>query len=178
MLKDLKQKVKFGIICGVFIISISFSCKTQKPKRYVEFSTSACYGYCPILDAKVENDKVYFNFIDYNKLKGIYMYNLKEKEIKKIDSLINIIDLKNIKNEYISNREDMQAINVIVKTKIEQKSIYYYVGDEPKELNELVETILKFKNNKLIKIDTVIKFSTRKEVEIIKKPIPPMPNFN
>jgi len=167
---------KFGIICGILIISTLQGCRSLSKHTTIEASTSYCYGSCPVLDLKLSKGVLFYNLIDNTKLNGFYKYNLNTKELKKLDSLMLSVNFESLKEEYVAEIQDMQIINTrILKGGKLLKSIYYYNGEAPKEYEKLIDYMISLKSRKLEKIDTVIKFNTRDKVKPRKMPIPPLP---
>lgn len=167
---------KFGLACGSLFISLLLSCSSNKVEPLIiEVSTSGCYSTCPIVDVKFEKGEVYYNFINYNEKVGIYKYALTDTEISKIDSLLYSIDFDNIKEEYISHRNDMQIYNTKIIHKGFEKKIYFYEDEAPKPYENLIQYLIGLGSQEVKRIDTVIEYATRKKVGVINMPIPPMP---
>jgi hypothetical protein len=174
-IKDIKTIQKFGILCGSLFISIFFLSCEGSEKISLEISTSGCFKTCPVLDAKLYNNIIYYNFIKSNKDKGTYYYRLNNNEISKLDSLVNSLDLKKIKKEYASQIPDVQVYNTRITYKGEVKNVYFFENEAPKKYQNLINYILNFKEKRKIKIDTLLKISTRDKIKIIDVLPPPMP---
>lgn len=168
---------KFGIICGVFLISIS--CGTSKKSFVIEASSSGCYGSCPILDLKFRNGEIYYNLIKYNKKEGLHKYILTERENYVLDSLFLKINFNTLKNKYISFRQDMQVYNTRILIRDKEKYIYYYKDDAPTPYENLIDYLIDLKEKDIIALnDTIIYFPTREKFKNVDMPIPPMPNVD
>ena len=177
-MENLKQIRVYGIVCGIFFINFFISCNNVKNSMpLIEVSSSGCFGTCPILDLKFDKGKIYYNLIFHNNEKGIFVYNPKSNEQKKIESLLNLIEFNYLKNEYTSFREDMPAFNVFFKTNTLSKRIYFYADDAPKELEDLVYYLIYLSENDLTKFDSSFSISTRMGMEVIKLDPPPMGNI-
>jgi len=173
-----KQELKFGIQCMSLWISLlfMFSCATDSQDINVELSTSGCYKTCPVLDIKLNNDKVLFNFIKYTEKEGIYSYSLTPSDKKRFNELLSNFNITDLEEEYTSNRVDMQVYSVMITKNGVTKKVYYYENDAPKELEALIIEIIKLKNFDLEKSNDRFKVITREEVPIIKVPaVPPPP---
>lgn len=84
----------------------------------IEFSTTGCYGTCPVFDIDINSDKTavfkphYFNFSQDNNAKeekGILKTKLKEKDFSEIIELLNYIDFPQLKNDYSVSWTDDQS---------------------------------------------------------------------
>lgn len=177
---EIKQEIKYGILCGIMLISIFFqtSCSNNNDTALnIEISTSGCYRSCPVIDIKVLNDKVYFNLIKFNDKEGSFEYKINKEEKEELKSLLAVIQLESLEDEYTSNRVDMQAYSVYINKSGAEKEIYYYESESPESLERLVRKIINFKNKELVKTSYDFKSKTRGKVPLLEIPIPPMPNL-
>jgi len=172
----MKTIKKYGILCGILLINLFLSNCKKNTNIELEISTSGCYKNCSILDAKLINNILYFNFIKNNKYVGLYKYKLNKNESNKIISLVNSIQSDSLKKEYTSHISDIQTYNTKLKYKDKIKNVFYFNNSAPKEYQNLINFVLNLKKKKLSKTDTVIKFQTRNKVKIINLPPPPNPN--
>ncbi|MDB9837153.1 DUF6438 domain-containing protein [Flavobacteriaceae bacterium] len=175
-MENIKQQRIYGIVCGVIFISFLISCSSRKNhSSLIEVSSSGCFGTCPVLDLKLKDNKIYYNLIFHNNNRGLFSYELKPFEKNKIDSLFNYVKLDSLKKEYISSRVDMPTFNVFIKTKNNNKRVYFYADDAPKEFEDLIYYLIGLSKNDLTKLDTPFSISTRMGMEVIKIPPPPPP---
>ena len=175
-MKNITQQKIFGIVCGALFISLFSSCKFQDNNfPLIEISTSGCFGSCPILDAKYEEGKVYFNLILHNDSYGVFMHELDVIEKEKLIDLIKSIDLNNIQDTYTSAREDMSKFNVFIKNEKGEKRVYYYSGDAPEELENLSDFLIQLSKKNISKINNPFSISTRMGMEVLKISPPPFP---
>ncbi|MFI2742487.1 DUF6438 domain-containing protein [Zhouia sp. PK063] len=152
------------------------SINNQNESVDFEISTSPCFGECPILDAKLHDNSIYFNLIKYNNVKGLYIYKLKKNEREAIKNLITQIAIDSLKDRSTTFIPDVQYMNSILSYKKKKKEILFIKSQAPISYQKFVNYILKFKDSSLVKIDTTINFMTRKKVPILEMGIPPMPN--
>lgn len=124
---------------------------------------------------KFENGIVYYDLIKYNEKEGTYKYLLREKEISKINSLLSAVSIDSLKENYTSYRNDMQTYNTSLLTDGTKMKVYFYDGEAPVEYQNLIDYLIGLRKNNLVKIDSIINISTRKGMELINIPIPPMP---
>lgn len=171
-------------ICGIFIISILFlNCNYNKYE--FQLSTSGCYGNCPIIDMKLVGRRLYINKIEHIRgeykfnYKGIFVYDLSKKEFDSVKLLINQIDLLQIGEEYVSNIDDTQYYNLILRKNNKVKEIYMTEKKAPNNVSNLVNYLMKFNNYNATYKDTIMIFESRKKVQLNPiDPPPPMPELN
>ena len=168
---------KYGILCIIILSNlILILCKNNYSEPlYFEISTSGCYKSCPILDAKLDNNVVYFNLIKYNKTEGIFEYKLTEKNIIKLNSLINSVLIDSLKEEYSSNMPDVQEFNTKFIINGKEKNVYFLENEAPEHYQELVDFIISFKDQEIKIIDTTFNITTRYRMPINEISIPPRP---
>lgn len=178
-----RQIKKFLKICTILGISL-YSCKkVENDEIVLELSTSGCYGECPVLDFKLYKQKVVFNLIEFNSVFGIYEYQFSKIERDSLENLFSKIDFENLKNEYTSSMQDIQTFNSVIYRNGTSKKVYFYAEDVPNNFYNLTDFVMKYKDfDGLTKLDTLMKFNTRKDLEVIKDegsiPLPPPPNGN
>ncbi|GGD27132.1 DUF6438 domain-containing protein [Flavobacterium orientale] len=180
-IKNLNQLRRFGIVCGTFVISLFLSCNSDSSKfNYIEISTSGCYGTCPVIDAKIEKNKIYFNLIEFNKFeKGNYLLNLDRDQIIQINKLYNNLDLETLNTIYSNDIADEQRIKVKFFNKNKIKEIFYIDGSAPKNLEAFVDYIIKLKDHDSIKKKKIqFSFSTRIGFDYAIPAPPPNPHLN
>ena len=176
-IKDIIIAQKFGILCGSLFISLLFSCKNSSNYEFPSFeiSTSGCYKTCPILDVKLYDNVVYYDFIKFNKSKGTYQYKLTIDDIDKLNYLIKSLALDSLKEEYASHTPDVQVYNTKFTYRGEEKNVYFFENEAPKNYQDLINYIISFKENKIVKMDTILNITTRERVPFEEMQIPPMP---
>jgi hypothetical protein len=88
----------------------------------IEFSTSGCYGTCPIYQLTLNKAgksifrAQHYNFsqdmaVDYDKEEGLFYRQLTKAEYKKIVDYLNYFDFESLKNEYsVSWTDDQTAV--------------------------------------------------------------------
>lgn len=168
---------KFGSLCLLVLSSlILISCKDNYYESlYFEISTSGCYKSCPILDAKLENNVIYYNLIKHNKTDGYFEYKLTEKNIIKLNSLINSVLIDSLKEEYSSNMPDVQEFNTKFIINGKEKNVYFLENEAPKNYQELIDFIISFKDHEIKIMDTTFNISTRYIMPFNEITIPPRP---
>ncbi|MBF04813.1 MAG: hypothetical protein CMP76_16145 [Flavobacterium sp.] len=86
----------------------------------IEYSTSGCYGVCPIFKLEINKDKSalfiaqHFNFDDNrenysNKEEGKFKTIISKEKFNELNAIINYIDFVNLKNSYSVNWTDNQS---------------------------------------------------------------------
>lgn len=106
--------MKYILSLCVFIFL--FSCTTQKTEsKYttIEYQAGACFGSCPIFKMTISPDRTavleaeHFNFSkDFSKgefskpREGTFQGVIKEADYNKLVSLLNGLDVKNLKDKY------------------------------------------------------------------------------
>jgi len=82
----------------------------------IYFSTSGCYGTCPIFELSIKPDKTAkYNAIEYNDKKGIYKTTLDTASYAKLLQTINYIKLTSLNDNYSVNWTDDQTVTVEIK---------------------------------------------------------------
>jgi hypothetical protein len=98
----------------------------------INFSTSPCYGTCPIFDLKIKADrKAKYNAKQYNEKKGKYKTTIDSISFYNILQTINYIKMANLKDNYSVNWTDDQTITIEIKFnngQIKQISDYGGIG--------------------------------------------------
>jgi len=175
-IKGLKAILKFGIVCGVLYISLLSSCVYKKAGLpIIEISPSGCLRTFPILDLKFDKGVIYFHLIKYNEKKGFFKYRLNDNELSKFDSLLSSVVIDSLLEKYISYRNDMQIYNTNIFYKNISKKVYYYEGEAPIEYVRLINFLISLRKKAIIETGTSVDITTRKGMELIDVPIPPMP---
>lgn len=168
---------KFGttflMACSILTF---FGC--QKNIDYtVEYSTTGCFGDCPVLDIKLVENKVYYNFIEYNEKEGVFHSRISKEQKKVINDLVTTILEEDIKEEYLGDVVDVPATyfklyrgnDALIKTNYDD-----YIA--PKPLDSLYSYLLGISENNLTRLETKsVDFSTRKEIQIETFTPPPPP---
>ena len=169
--------VKFGIVCGSILFSIFISC-TKKDKLNVEFSTSGCFGTCPILDVSIQEDKVNYNIYDVNEnIVESFHIKLNENEKYNIYKIWNGLNIDSLKTYYSNDIADGQRVKI--KFKSQNKEIFYIAGSAPNHLEKFVDYFILLSQNKNHTAKTrdgKISVSTRKKFSFKSLPLLPVPN--
>lgn len=175
----IKQVIRFGIVCGIILISLlTFnSCSNKIDSIDIEVSTSGCHKTCPVIDVKIEGDKVLFNLLKYNDKIGFFKYTLTKDEMRKINNLLSIVEIETLKDEYVSNRVDMQVYSVYIFKNSNKKEVYYYENEAPVELEKLIDEIIKLKDREITECKEGFISFTREKVPLYNIPIPPLPDI-
>jgi len=142
---------------------------------YLEISTSGCFKKCPVIDIKLIDNIIYFNFIDFNDYVGFYSYKLTRNDIAKLNRLIESIDLEDLKSEYTSNIPDIQYYNTKFSYNGMEKFVFYSENQVLKGYSDLINYIIDVDAREIVKNDIRFNLSTRKRLplEKIKMPLPP-----
>ena len=100
---------KFGTtFLMVYSILILLGCE-KKSEYIIEYSTTGCFGDCPVLDIKLIDDKLYYNFIKHNNKKGVFNSNVSKDQKQVINSLVSTLLNEDIKKEYLGDVVDVPA---------------------------------------------------------------------
>jgi hypothetical protein len=90
----------------------------KNPKKIkiskIEFSTSGCFGTCPVYKLKLNRDSIsifnaqYYNFsqdrkVTYGKEEGVFYTKINETEFNKVEDLLNYCDFQKLNKEYYVN---------------------------------------------------------------------------
>lgn len=118
----------------------------ENPKRNkiskIEFSTSGCFGSCPVYKLTLNRDSIsvfnaqYYNFnknreVEYGKEEGVFYTNFSKIEFDKLEELLNYCDFENLKKEYAVMHTDDQTGNLKItynNGKVKEISDYGMVG--------------------------------------------------
>jgi len=169
--------VKFGIVCGSILFSIFISC-AKKDNLNVEFSTSGCFGTCPILDVSIKENKVNYNVYDVNEniIESFYI-KLDENEVNSIDEIWIGLNVDSLKTYYSNDIADGQRVKI--KFKNQNKEIFYLAGSAPNQLEKFVDYFILLSQNKnhIGKTrDRKVSVSTRKNFSFKSPPLLPVPD--
>ena len=119
-------------LLSLFAIVVLFSCQTQKSEsKYstIEYEAGACFGFCPIYKMTIQADRTavleaeHFNFSkgtskdEFSKEReGTFTATIKEADYQKLVSLLNDLDVKNLKDQYGSeNVSDLPTSYLRIK---------------------------------------------------------------
>nr|WP_314497595.1 DUF6438 domain-containing protein [uncultured Chryseobacterium sp.] len=119
-------------LLSLFAVVILFSCQTQKSEsKYstIEYEAGACFGFCPIYKMSIQADRTavleaeHFNFSkgtskdEFSKEReGTFTATIKEADYQKLVSLLNDLDVKNLKDQYGSrNVSDLPTSYLRIK---------------------------------------------------------------
>lgn len=119
-------------LLSLFAIVVLFSCQTQKSEsKYstIEYEAGACFGFCPIYKMTIQADRTavleaeHFNFSkgtskdEFSKEReGTFTATIKEADYQKLASLLNDLDVKNLKDQYGSrNVSDLPTSYLRIK---------------------------------------------------------------
>jgi hypothetical protein len=98
----------------------------------IKFSTSGCFGSCPIFNLNIgQNKTASYEAIEYNDEKGIYKSPIDAASFDSLVQTINYIGLLNLKNKYRVPWTDDQASTLEIKYnhgKIKSISDYGMIG--------------------------------------------------
>ncbi len=105
----------------------------SKKIKTIEFSTSGCYGFCPIFKLIIQEDKSAYwhaeqhNIINENEFKGNYRSTIDEVHHNQIVELLNYLDFDKLKSNYTVDWTDDQTSRLkITYNNGETKSINDY----------------------------------------------------
>lgn len=119
-------------LLSLFAVVVLFSCQTQKSEsKYstIEYEAGACFGFCPIYKMTIQADRTavleaeHFNFSkgtskdEFSKEReGTFTATIKEADYQKLASLLNDLDVKNLKDQYGSrNVSDLPTSYLRIK---------------------------------------------------------------
>jgi len=121
------MKYLLGLVAFVFM----FSCNSQNAQntqntqsKYstIEYKTTPCFGFCPVYSMTINPDRTavleaeHFNFTktpskdEFSKPReGTYKATIKEADYKKLVSLLNGLDVKNLNEKYGQKVSDLST---------------------------------------------------------------------
>jgi hypothetical protein len=93
--------------------------ENQTPTKHniekIEYSTTGCYGTCPIFDLTINSDKTakwfadMYNEIDKKEIKGNFQTTLTQDKFDELLSLLNYLNFEHLKDNYAVNWTDDQS---------------------------------------------------------------------
>lgn len=93
--------------------------ENQKPVNHkiekIEYSTTMCYGTCPVFNIKINSDKKakwkaeMYNEIDNKIFKGNFQTKITTEKFNELVNLLNYIDFESLKDNYSVNWTDDQS---------------------------------------------------------------------
>jgi hypothetical protein len=137
--------------------------KNDLQPESIEFSSSGCFGTCPIMKIKINSDYSFVFLGEYHTDKiGIYSGKMKIDDYNSIIKQLQQISLDSVKLEHAANWTDDQTRNLIIKTKDTIiKTSVYGVDKEPKELTVFLNRLMElYKGLGLKENDSIDKEST------------------
>ncbi len=110
----------------------------------ISFSSSGCYGPCASLFLEInKNRQVTYFGKSFSCPKGGHVCKISNSDFKFIQSLINCIDLANLKDSYLANWTDDQTISILIETnKGKFRTRVYGYDKEPFEVRLLLSYLL------------------------------------
>ncbi len=82
----------------------------------INFSTSGCYGTCPIFELVIKSDRSStYNAIEYNKKKGIFKSIIDTVSYNKLLSTLNYIKIASLNDKYHVSWTDDQTVTLEIK---------------------------------------------------------------
>ncbi len=89
---------------------------TQYKIKSIEVKTDGCYGTCPVLELKIDNNgNAKFNGLGYTKFKGKSESEIDLQLLNELKDLISYIELKKLENKYSVNWTDDMTVNLRVE---------------------------------------------------------------
>ncbi|HLP12713.1 MAG TPA: DUF6438 domain-containing protein, partial [Flavobacteriales bacterium] len=104
----------------------------RKPEKHkikrVEFSTSGCFGICPVFEMAFNADRAAtYNAINYNEQSGLYYGKIDTLSLATFTHLLNYIDFVHLKDSYeVSWTDDQSCTLKIIYDDDKVKTIYDY----------------------------------------------------
>ena len=110
--------------------------KTNIDFDQIIFSSSFCYGTCPVIDISIDNkNKIYFHGEAYVKPLGFYESKIDSLKTKYIFSKFGKANIDNLQNEYmVYHTDDATITTTFIKNGRIVKTIHDYGKAGPKEL--------------------------------------------
>ena len=107
------------------LLSLLSSCKDRYEIENIEFSTTMCFGICPVFEIKIDSNRnaefhaEMYNFSeiipDFSNNKdgeGKFRTKISDDKYKKLISSINKLNIEDLEDKYSCNRTDMQTVNL------------------------------------------------------------------
>ena len=158
-----KQKTMTKFIYSLIFITIFFSsCKgqmdssssTQHKIEKIEYSTTRCFGTCPVFsltinaDKSAEWDAKMFNKINGEKISGKFHSKINKKEYNEIVILLNEMDFEKLENNYQIEYTDAQSSTLkITYDNGKTKAIQDYGLQGTEELKQLYKILFDLREN-------------------------------
>ncbi len=134
------MKAILGIVITVLVVS--FSCSSQKNNNglLLQITKKRCLGKCPVYDLYLyENGKVLFVGIDHVEKKGKFTFNANIQQLKKIDSLLQVIRTQNSSSQKFKRIRDLP----VTVFRFDHRKMEFHNRDIPKELKQINEYLEK-----------------------------------
>lgn len=127
---------------------------TKKDIEKIEFSTSGCFGTCPIFDLTIHSDRSAewfakrFNKIDNREVKGDFNSTITKNKFEEIINLLNYIDFVNLKDDYsVGWTDDQTATLKVTYNNGKIKTIKDYGLKGTRGLEKLYQLLYKIREN-------------------------------
>lgn len=146
------EEVTLAFNTGTFVEENTNPTKNNIEK--IEFSTSGCFGTCPIFDLTINADRTIqwdakrFNKIGNKEVKGDFNTTITKDKYTEIIDLLNYIDFVNLKDDYSVNWTDDQTVTLQVtynKGKIKTIKDYGMIGT--RGLKKLYQLLYELREN-------------------------------
>lgn len=148
---------KFYLVLLISVSLIFFGCKGSKTmgseKAEVIFSvnTTPCFGNCPVYELSLYGDKLLtFEGKQNTNLEGKHEKILSDEQFEALLGIVEAADWSQLKSSYTSDMTDLPTQNFSYTRNGISKQVSKY-GSEPKELNSMSDTILKFAEEQVFK---------------------------
>lgn|SRR5690606_11053736 len=120
----------------------------------IEYSTTMCFGTCPVFSLTINSDKnAEWNAEKYNKINnkevnGKFHSKITKKQYNKLIGLLNSIDLEKLKDEYEVNWTDLQSSTLkITYDNGKVKSIHDYGMRGTDDLKRIYQLLFELREN-------------------------------
>ncbi len=132
---------------GAFI-ELNNTIENHSIKR-IEFSTTMCYGRCPVFELLVADDKTaYYNAEMYNKITGEFRTTIDSSSYNLLIKLLNYIDFSRLKDEYSVRWTDDQSCTLMITYDNDKtKTIYDYGLVGTYSLRRVYEILFSLREN-------------------------------
>ncbi|HLO54962.1 MAG TPA: DUF6438 domain-containing protein [Saprospiraceae bacterium] len=112
--------------------------------KNIEFESSGCFGSCPSMKLKInQNFEIFYEGRNYTEKNGYYSGKITSSQMERLKRKLSLVELKTLKENYLATWTDDQTCDISIQTKdtVYTSSVYGF-DKEPIELRILFHELM------------------------------------
>jgi len=129
--------------------------------KNIEFESSGCFGSCPSMKLKInQNFEIFYEGRNYTEKNGYYSGKITSSQMERLKRKLSLVELKTLKENYVAMWTDDQTCDISIQTKdtVYTSSVYGF-DKEPIELRILFHELMELYKHTEIRKDSSHHFS-------------------